>query len=193
MTQDAAPKKVLAQGERTIGIPGKESLAHRPSHYPSKGVGTGRSGYGVKERGLILTFAKKLINGLMKDGKRGVVEGMLQQCCAHIKMKNQTESRRYIYQAIRNAKPLIGLKNLRKQRSSRRQRAKAVPILTRRAEKLAIQWIIEGAKLRSERTMSLRLYNSLSDAYRGKGYAVKRRDELHRACKLNILSKPGTK
>ena len=39
--------------------------------------------------------------------------------------------------------------------------------------------------------MALRLYFSLLDAYQKKGYAMKKKDEMHRACKLNILSQPG--
>lgn len=87
----------------------------------------------------LLTF-KKLISCLMKNGKRGSVERMLFQCCAFIKMKNKTASRRFIYQAVHNAKPLIELRNLRKaNKGSRRQKAKAAPIPTLRSEKLAIQ------------------------------------------------------
>lgn len=39
--------------------------------------------------------------------------------------------------------------------------------------------------------MALGLYFSLSDAYQKKGYAMKKKDELHRSCKLNISSRPG--
>lgn len=79
------------------------------------------------------------MNCLVKNGNRGVVERMLFQCCAFIKLKNRIGSRRFIYQAIHNVKPLIELKNLQKQKGSRRSKAKAAPIPTRRAEKLAIQ------------------------------------------------------
>jgi ribosomal protein S7 len=41
--------------------------------------------------------------------------------------------------------------------------------------KLAIRWLIQGAQQRPERTMSLRLYNELNDAYNKKGYALKKK------------------
>ena len=139
----------------------------------------------------LLTF-KKLINCLIKNGKRGTVERILFKCCVLIKIGGRISSRKFIYQAIHNVKPLIELRNLRKQnKGSRRQKTKVVPILTCRAEKLAIQWIIEGAKSREVKTMSLGLYLSLLDSYQKKGYAMKKKDDLHRACKLNILSQTG--
>ena len=36
--------------------------------------------------------------------------------------------------------------------------------------------------------MALRLYLSLLDAYQEKGYAIKEKDDLHRACRLNLSS-----
>ena len=180
----------------------------RPRPVPPRGgpgQGQGQGGERRLSKQTRLTF-KKLINCLVRNGKRGVVERMLFQCCAFIKIKNKIASRRFIHQAVHNVKPLIELRNLRKQnKGSRRQKAKAAPIPTRRAEKLAIQWIIEGAKSRSlsppspspigrgDRTMALGLYASLLDAYQKKGYAMKKKDDLHRACKLNILSQSGFK
>lgn len=104
-----------------------------------RGQGQGQGGERRLSKQTRLTF-KKLINCLVRNGKRGVVERMLFQCCAFIKIKNKIASRRFIHQAVHNVKPLIELRNLRKQnKGSRRQKAKAAPIPTRRAEKLAIQ------------------------------------------------------
>ena len=44
---------------------------------------------------------------------------------------------------------------------------------------MAIRWLIEGAKQRSERTMSLRIYNELKDAYNKKGFVFKKKYEWH--------------
>ena len=80
---------------------------------------------------------RKLINNLMKNGKRGSVERMLFQCCAFIKRRNFS-SRWFIYQAIQNVKPMIELRSNLRKKSSRQQGQRPVPILSRRAEKLAL-------------------------------------------------------
>ncbi len=101
-------------------------------------------------------------------------------CGTHlfIKTVKKSLSLKFIYQAVRNIKPLIELKNepgLAK--GSRRRKPKVVPLPSHRGTKLAISWLIEGAKQRSERTMALRLYRELADAYDKKGYAIKKKIE----------------
>jgi ribosomal protein S7 len=106
------------------------------------------------------------------------------------KTKTKTETRSpfagVLVQAVHNARPLIECsQGLDTNRTSRRppSKAKPVPITSERANRLAIQWIIEGASKRPEKTMALRLSLALVDAYQGKGYAIKKREELHNACK----------
>jgi small subunit ribosomal protein S7 len=50
---------------------------------------------------------------------------------------------------------------------------------------LAMRWVVDAAKARSEKTMSLRLSAELYDAYLGRGAAIKTRDDVHRMAKAN--------
>ena len=55
----------------------------------------------------------------------------------------------------------------------------------RRANTLAIRWIVNHARERRERTMIDRLANEILDASNGLGASVKRRDDLHKMAESN--------
>jgi small subunit ribosomal protein S7 len=50
---------------------------------------------------------------------------------------------------------------------------------------LAMRWVVQAAKGRSEKTMALRLAAELYDAYLGRGASIKTRDDVHRMAKAN--------
>ena len=62
-----------------------------------------------------------------------------------------------------------------------------VPIEVRpsRKQALAMRWIVEAARKRSEKSMSLRLAGELQDASQGKGGAVKKREAVHKMAEAN--------
>jgi small subunit ribosomal protein S7 len=62
-----------------------------------------------------------------------------------------------------------------------------VPVEVRndRQTALAMRWVVEAAKARSEKTMALRLAAELKDATENRGTAVKKREDMHRAAKAN--------
>jgi len=54
-----------------------------------------------------------------------------------------------------------------------------------RGHALAMRWVVQAAKSRSEKTMALRLAGELHEAYMGRGASVKTRDDVHRMAKAN--------
>lgn len=50
---------------------------------------------------------------------------------------------------------------------------------------LAMRWVVQAAKTRSEKTMALRLAAELYDACLNRGASVKTRDDVHRMAKAN--------
>lgn len=60
-----------------------------------------------------------------------------------------------------------------------------VEVATDRGHALAMRWVVDAAKGRSEKTMALRLAAELHEAYMGRGSAVKTRDDVHRMAKAN--------
>lgn len=60
-----------------------------------------------------------------------------------------------------------------------------IEVATDRGIALAMRWVVQAAKGRSEKTMALRLAAELHDAYLGRGASVKTRDDVHRMAKAN--------
>lgn len=60
-----------------------------------------------------------------------------------------------------------------------------VEVATDRGFALAMRWVVNAAKGRSEKTMALRLAAELYEAYMGRGASVKTRDDVHRMAKAN--------
>lgn len=60
-----------------------------------------------------------------------------------------------------------------------------IEVASDRGIALAMRWVVDAAKARSEKTMALRLAAELYDAYLGRGASIKTRDDVHRMAKAN--------
>jgi small subunit ribosomal protein S7 len=62
-----------------------------------------------------------------------------------------------------------------------------VPVEVRpvRRNTLAMRWVIDAARARSEKTMALRLAGELMDAAESRGSAVKKKEDTHRMAEAN--------
>ena len=60
-----------------------------------------------------------------------------------------------------------------------------VEVKPRRANTLAVRWLVDYARDRRERSMSERLANEIMDAANGIGSSVKRREDLHKMAEAN--------
>jgi len=60
-----------------------------------------------------------------------------------------------------------------------------IEVAADRGVALAMRWVVQASKGRSEKTMALRLAAELQDAYLGRGASIKTRDDVHRMAKAN--------
>ena len=60
-----------------------------------------------------------------------------------------------------------------------------IEVRATRRETLAMRWVIDAARKRSEKTMALRLAHELLDAAENRGTAVKKREDTHRMAEAN--------
>ena len=84
--------------------------------------------------------------------------------------------------ALDNVKPAIEVRSRRVGGATYQ-----VPVEVRpdRRQALAIRWIIDTARSRSEKTMTDRLSAELLDAANNRGAAVKKREDTHRMAEAN--------
>ena len=56
---------------------------------------------------------------------------------------------------------------------------------SKRAQALAIRWLVDSARKRKDKHMSDKIFNELYDAYEKKGSAVKKREDVHKMAESN--------
>ena len=84
--------------------------------------------------------------------------------------------------ALNNVKPVVEVKSRRVGGANYQVPVEVRPV---RRMALAMRWIKEAAKKRSEKSMAFRLANELLEATEGRGGAMKKRDEVHRMAEAN--------
>ena len=124
----------------------------------------------------------KFVNVLMMSGKKSVAEGTLYRAFDQIKSKSGTDPLEVFTQAVSNVKPSVEVKSRRVGGANYQVPVEVRPV--RRAA-LAMRWIRESARKRSEKSMGARLAGELLEAAEGRGGAVKKREEVHRMADAN--------
>ena len=124
----------------------------------------------------------KFINNVMEDGKKAVAEKIVYSAFDILASKSKQEALKVFSEALDNVKPMVEVKSRRVGGATYQ-----VPCEVRadRRQALAIRWIIDAAKKRSETTMTERLTNELLDAFANKGSAVKKREDTHKMAEAN--------
>ena len=128
-------------------------------------------------------LVSKFVNCLMLAGKKSVTERAFYQALEIISRRVADVSPLEVFEtAVNNVKPLVEVKSRRVGGATYQ-----VPIEVRavRRETLAMRWVIDAARSRSEKSMAQRLANELMDAADNRGTAVKKREDTHRMAEAN--------
>ncbi len=128
---------------------------------------------------MILT---KFTNSLMLQGKKSVAERIVYGAMEVMEKKTGQDPLRLFHEAIDNVKPTVEVRSRRVGGATYQ-----VPIEVRndRRQALAIRWIVDLSRKRSENTMVERLSGELMDAANNRGAAVKKREDTHRMAEAN--------
>ena len=124
----------------------------------------------------------KLINNVMLDGKKTVAQKIVYDAFEIVKAKEGKEALEVFEAALNNIMPVLEVKARRIGGATYQ-----VPLEIRaeRRQTLAIRWIVDAARKRSERTMAMKLAGELMDAYNQAGSAFKKKEEVHRMAEAN--------
>jgi small subunit ribosomal protein S7 len=124
----------------------------------------------------------KFINSLMFHGKKSAAEGIVYGAFAQVEKKSKGDPIKMFHDALINVKPHLEVRSRRVGGATYQ-----VPVEVRpdRAQALAIRWIIQTARGRSEQTMTDRLSAELLDAANNRGASVKKREDTHRMAEAN--------
>ena len=124
----------------------------------------------------------KIINSIMKDGKKGIAQTIFYDAMEIVKEKTKQEPMDVLDKALENIMPALEVKSRRVGGANYQ-----VPIEVRadRKQALGIRWLINYARLRGGHSMADNLANEIIDASNGTGAAVKKREETHRMAEAN--------
>ena len=124
----------------------------------------------------------KLINQIMRDGKKGTAQRIVYRAFEIVKEKTGEDVMVVFDRAMENIKPALEVKSRRVGGANYQV---PVEVKADRAQTLAFRWIAQYARLRSGKSMAEKLANELIDASNGTGASVKRREDTHKMAEAN--------
>lgn len=147
----------------------------------------------------------KFVNNLMLDGKKSTAEGIVYGALeildtkavnqndaaddseddtdsADLAAMSKSKGLALFHRALKKVKPKL---EVRSRRVGGATYQVPVEVRSERAMALAMRWLIDAARKRSENTMTERVANELLDAANDRGNAVKKRDDTHKMAEAN--------
>ena len=127
-------------------------------------------------------LVSQITNKVMLHGKRSLAEKIVYDALKIVEEKTGAEPIATLKRAVDNVKPPLEVKSRRVGGATYQV---PVEVRPRRANTLAIRWLVSFARARREKTMAQRLANELMDAANGLGASIKRRDDLQKMAESN--------
>jgi small subunit ribosomal protein S7 len=124
----------------------------------------------------------KFIASIMRDGKKSVAESIFYNAFDMIEQKTKSEPLKVFEQALDNVRPMIEVKSRRVGGSTYQVPTEIRPS---RRMALAMRWVINYARSRSERGFANKLAGELMDAANQRGGAVKKKEDTHKMAEAN--------
>ena len=124
----------------------------------------------------------KFINVMMWHGKRSISENTFYGALDFVKEKFNEDGVQVFRGALDNVRPLVEVRSRRVGGATYQVPTEVRPD---RANTLAVRWLIQHARSRSEKSMRERLGYELYDAYQNRGNAVKKKEDTHKMAEAN--------
>lgn len=127
----------------------------------------------------------RFVNRVMRDGKKAIAQNLVYRALEQIEDQTKKNPLQVFESALANVAPRMEVRPRRVGGASYQ-----VPMEVRgdRREALAIRWLISAANARSNkeyRTFAKKLAAELLDAAENKGFAIKKREDTHKAAEAN--------
>src|ERR671921_218887 len=125
-------------------------------------------------------LVQQLVNKIMLDGKKSTSEKIVYDALAYI--EERTGPVQVLNNALDNIRPRLEVKSRRVGGATYQV---PVEVDARRANTLALRWMVGFARARREKTMGRRLAGEVLDAKDNIGSSVKRKEDTHRMAEAN--------
>ena len=128
---------------------------------------------------------QKLVNVVMERGKKNIARNIVYGALDDLIKKNKGDEKKALELFRKASDQIVPVVEVRPRRVGGSVYQIPVEVPRKRAQSLALRWLIEGAASRSDKTMSLRLAHELLDASEGRGGAVKKKTDVQRMAEAN--------
>ncbi|MDQ7000911.1 MAG: 30S ribosomal protein S7 [Mariprofundus sp.] len=128
------------------------------------------------------TRVSTVVNKVMLDGKKNIAEAIVYDAMDIASQKTGAEPLAALHNALEAVRPQVEVKSRRVGGATYQV---PIEVSDRRQQSLAVRWLVEYSRNRSEHTMAERLGNEIADAVSERGGAYKKRDETHRMAEAN--------
>ncbi len=127
-------------------------------------------------------LVSKFINGLMLKGNKSQAESIFYNAMHLIEKKMKQDPLEVFKKSMENVAPIL---EVRSRRVGGATYQVPVEVRDKRRRSLAIRWLVNYSRQRSERTMAERLANEIMAAFKNEGASVKKREDTHRMAEAN--------
>ena len=124
----------------------------------------------------------KFINKVMLSGKKSVAQRVVYDAFETIREKTGKDPLEIFETALKNVMPVL---EVRARRVGGANYQVPVEVRPERRQTLGIRWIVNYARLRSEKTMDARLSAELMDAANNTGASIKKKEDTHKMAEAN--------
>ena len=124
----------------------------------------------------------QLVNKVLLRGKRSTAEHIVYKALDEISRKTNGDPVAVLKRAVENVRPPLEVKSRRVGGATYQV---PVEVRPRRANTLAIRWLVDFSRARREKTMAQCLANEILDASNGLGASIKRRDDMQKMAESN--------
>ena len=125
----------------------------------------------------------RLISTVMKRGKKSLAERIVYTAIDKSREgSDAVDPLEIVNKALENVRPRLEVKSRRVGGATYQ-----VPVEVRstRRQTLAMRWVLDAARDRSEKSMAFRLAHELMEASENRGAAVRKREDTHRMAEAN--------
>lgn len=123
-----------------------------------------------------------LTNKILLKGKKSISENIIYKSLKILEDKTKENPLEILDKCLENVRPLLEVKSRRVGGATYQV---PVEVSAKRADTLAIRWIVGFSRSRHEKTMAGRLAGEILDAASNTGSSVKKKEDLHKMAEAN--------
>ena len=128
------------------------------------------------------TLLTKIINSVMKKGKKSVAERIVYQSMERIKDKTKKDPLKIVEKAVENTRPLLETKSRRVGGATYQV---PIEVADNRSNSLAIRWLLRYARERAGKSIVEKFSAEIMDAADNRGGSIKKKEDTHKMAKAN--------